>query len=213
VSGPASCQPTPSVAVEPEPCQPTPSVAVEPEPVNALTCNVEALKELRRVCVEVPEERLHMRSIIEHAACGTAMCLFGWMVTDPYFRPTAIAACWFDFGIRLGVVADFLGISERNAQLLFAGRIQADAPAHSVTKAEVLWNIDELLAGRDARPYAIFGAADWVREFGPYAADREPPACYPSCNDARHVRASVLHDNDKARAARENTLTRTEALS
>jgi hypothetical protein len=156
--------------------------------------NEENLRQLRRVVEAAPEERFHMRSIAEMASCGTAFCALGWFALDPWARAnTSIVSIVYAFYSCLSA-ASLFGISEGEAEHLFGISLPGTCNPHCVTKAEVLWNIDELLAGRTTRPYAALAGfsvydshCDW-----PYAADRDPRTVLP----ARAVtdRVSSLYD-------------------
>lgn len=128
--------------------------------------NTERLTQLRRVINDAPEDRLHMRVLTEEATCGTAYCAMGWAIVDPWFRKHGITRsignlCGHDSWYSMVAnAADYFGIANEEAHWLFASGIESRSGAHSVSKAEVLWNIDELLAGRTTRPYrAVFGSS------------------------------------------------------
>lgn len=122
--------------------------------------NIEALQQLRRVVQDAPDDLLHMRAVVEEAACGTARCALGWCIVDPWFQKnTAINDIYpIDYS-RPGLVLDpgtqaLFDISCQDANNLFGGNLGRSIDEHAVSKEEVLWNIDELLAGRHALPYA-----------------------------------------------------------
>ena len=46
----------------------------------------EALQQLYRVAEEAPEDLIHMRAIVEQVSCGTARCLLGWAIIDPWLQ-------------------------------------------------------------------------------------------------------------------------------
>jgi hypothetical protein len=120
--------------------------------------NIEALKELRRVAIAAPEDLLHMAVVTEKAPCGTAHCLMGWAMVDPYFRgldgfPKG-GRDWFTSMVPRAAKA--LGLEEIEAHCLFATsphHLTFSLNPHAISKAEVLWNLDELIAGRDAGAY------------------------------------------------------------
>jgi hypothetical protein len=126
--------------------------------------NIERLKQLRRVIEEAPEDRLHMRRWCEKAKCGTAYCAAGWAAVDPWFAEnTAIRKIFHvepDGFVEplacevMGDLAKLFGITNRDARYLFGGALESGAGPHSVTKKEVLDNIDRLLAGDSAERYA-----------------------------------------------------------
>ena len=122
--------------------------------------NIEALKQLRRVAEEAPDDLLHMRAVVEVAECGTARCLLGWAIVDPWFREHSplkeVDANYEWKGFPGGSVSDmrwFLNISARDARYLFADGIDPSSDPHGITKKEVLDNIDRLIAGEDAERY------------------------------------------------------------
>lgn len=143
--------------------------------------NIPALKELRRVCVEAPDELFHMRRYVEVASCGTARCMLGWAVIDPAFTKVVADIVpdgwtvekldeaegrryfWSDAG---KLMAEHLGLTIDEGHILFAADISRGASAHSVSKDEVLWNIDELIAGRSPLRYREVVGVYWK---GPYA--------------------------------------------
>jgi len=49
--------------------------------------NEELLRRLREVIAEVPDDRLHMRRLVEVSECGTAFCAAGWAAIDPVLGP------------------------------------------------------------------------------------------------------------------------------
>ncbi len=134
--------------------------------------NEQAMRELRRVVEAAPEDRLHMRSFCETAACGTARCAAGWAAIDSWFRENTqinkylvvcnegtvyATGCVGDDGVWRGTIAGLatiFDIDREDARYLFGGDLDIGAAEHAVTKDEVLWNIDEMLAGREALPYA-----------------------------------------------------------
>jgi hypothetical protein len=123
----------------------------------------EALTQLRRVAVQAPDELFHMNAVVEHAECGTARCLLGWMIIDPWFvthTPIGqfISPNYFKMHLPddLSGVAEIFGLSDRQANKLFGGGLDTN-DGHAVPKAEVLWNIDRLLAGRKVRHYRATG--------------------------------------------------------
>lgn len=136
--------------------------------------NFEALRQLRRVVEAAPDDLLHMRAIVELAKCGTARCALGWAIIDPWFQQNTAINELIPANFRGQAISDLpdhqgghntwkslsgiFGIGLDNTDNLFAGDIFQDTNEHAVSKAEVLWNIDELLAERDALPYR---AATW----------------------------------------------------
>jgi len=129
------------------------------------------LTQLRRVAEAAPEERLHMRAYCEDAECGTAYCLAGWARIDEWFiKHTSITHIFsldtegfvraaYDTYDQSGVppivrLGEMFDIGTDAAHDLFGGQLLKDSDPHAVTKAEVLAQIDRLLAGQDTEPYA-----------------------------------------------------------
>lgn len=145
---------------------------------------INALQQLRRVVETAPDELLHMNAVVSEASCGTARCAIGWCIVDPWFQKNTdlndlLPADWSEetFGCandesdavdrRMIGIADIFGLGRRDTDYLFGANLSPSSLGHEVTKAEVLWNIDELLAGRHALPYratALYAAR--------YAGDR-----------------------------------------
>jgi hypothetical protein len=127
--------------------------------------NVERLKQLRRVLIEVPEDRLHMTYWSHRAECGTAHCLGGWAAVDPWFQqntpihevfavfPNGTVAPASEYG-TFGQLAELFDLGEEQANKLFGSNLSIADDPHCVGKNEVLDNIDRLIAGEDAEPYA-----------------------------------------------------------
>jgi hypothetical protein len=129
--------------------------------------NTEALQQLRRVVQDAPDDLFHMRALVEESACGTARCAIGWAAVDPWFQantrlpgwiPSSYAGAIFPTGRVWDALDAIFGISCSDTSNLFAGDLPMSAGKHAVSKTEVLWNIDELLAGRNALPYMATGA-------------------------------------------------------
>jgi hypothetical protein len=128
--------------------------------------NIEALTQLRRVAVEAPDELFHMRAVVETLECGTARCLLGWMIIDPWFiQNTPISQFVppdYDEVFMPDVddmcdIAEMFGLSEKQTEKLFGDGLDTNMDPHAVPKAEVLWNINRLIAGRKARSYRATG--------------------------------------------------------
>jgi hypothetical protein len=130
--------------------------------------NIKRLVQLRRVVEAAPEDRLHMRTWCESAACGTAYCAAGWAAIDPWFREhteiETIFNVWDseDGEVMVHAVADrnvchdlahFFGIDEDDANNLFAAFAHRGMDPHAISRAEVLGNIDALLEGGVTEPY------------------------------------------------------------
>jgi hypothetical protein len=125
--------------------------------------NLEALKQLRRVAVEAPDDRFNMASWCEDIGCQTVMCLAGWAAIDPWHRQNTSINVQFYVYSDMTVVntyecltddflAEIYGIDSEDAQSLFAIDV-GSAISRAVTKVEVIDNIDRLLAGLSARRY------------------------------------------------------------
>jgi hypothetical protein len=141
------------------------------------TPNIPRLQQLRRVVEQAPDDRFHMRTVVETADCGTARCAFGWALVDPQFQadlefchavfadwptafpttpaqPTSLQEVEYFPGNQ---VAKYFGLTDRQMTVLFGGDLSPSCPEHAVTKAEVIWNIDELIAGREPAYYKATG--------------------------------------------------------
>lgn len=135
--------------------------------------NIENLQQLRRVVNDAPDELLHMRAVVEKAGCGTARCAIGWAIIDPWFQANTkindiLPANWsstslcakpseFHAGVnltRVDQLAELFGISKESVNNLFALDLCQYEDPHAVSKAEVLDNIDLLIAGFHAVEYA-----------------------------------------------------------
>lgn len=117
--------------------------------------NREALRELREVAIRAPDELFHMRWFQRKTSCGTARCLLGWALDDVILGPLLMdsGADPTDFDDSLDAATDLFGLSQRDATNLFGGDLCSGGDPHSVTKAEVLWNIDQILKGECTLPY------------------------------------------------------------
>jgi hypothetical protein len=116
--------------------------------------NEEALRQLHRVVEEAPDDRLHMRSFTETGPCGTAHCAADWAAIDPWFRANMPLDEIIRSSDPFARLAAAFGLSEKDAENLFGGDLAGYTDPHAVSKAEVFWNIDRLLAGQPALPYA-----------------------------------------------------------
>lgn len=134
------------------------------------------LLNLRRVILAAPDHLLHMRWVESQAPCGTAFCAFGWALQDPWFQAntklkeyrsglrgmTCLPYLNYNFLDPLHIL---FSISEDSCDNLFAlngWEDYTDNP-HIITKAEVLWNIDQLLLGHEAFPYQATLTEDELR--------------------------------------------------
>lgn len=119
--------------------------------------NIEALQQLRRVVENAPEDLLHMRRVVDPSPCGTARCALGWCLVDPWFQKNTELrnyAAWADDTFPPANLEAIFGAEPEEIDHVFAGSINTYADGHAVSKAEVLWNIDRLMAGEETRPYA-----------------------------------------------------------
>lgn len=125
--------------------------------------NIERLQQLRRVVEAAPDDRLHMRAWSERAECGTAYCAAGWAALDPWFQENTPILGVFEITETKMVeslgnssidLADLFGITSRDASALFATYSLCGIGPHAISKAEVLANIDRLIAGDSAKRYA-----------------------------------------------------------
>jgi hypothetical protein len=124
-----------------------------------MTQREERLRQLRRVVEAVPDHLLHMRRFTEESPCGTAHCALGWAVVDPWFRSQGITSeVHLDGAYPFAEAARFFDLTELDTTNLFGGTLDLhEVDPHAVTKAEVLWNIDRLLACLPTRPYRATG--------------------------------------------------------
>lgn len=150
--------------------------------------NKKNLRRLRDVIAAVPDDLLHMRRLIETADCGTAFCAAGWAATDPILGPqiARFPAIKYITHLKVGAtlttwdlqfvgfqavkeaLCAILDLDRKDGDRLFASHISMNAEAHAVTKAEVLWNIDQLLEDKPARRYrATRGDSEEDRETVP----------------------------------------------
>jgi len=114
----------------------------------------EILINLRRVAEAAPEDLLHMTKVVHYANCGTARCLLGWAIIDPWFRAnTPIGEeiretyDWGGIPPTATPLNEIFCLDEEDCEHLFAygdGELESNNP-HCVSKAEVLSNIDSLL--------------------------------------------------------------------
>jgi hypothetical protein len=135
--------------------------------------NYEALMNLRRVVEQAPDDRLHMNTFVNpFAKCGTAYCAVGWAAVDPWFqqytklpeylyisdKETGDLTC-NSYDDPAQFLADIFGITKEDADNVFMlkGGWLRD---HDVAKHEVLDNIDRLIGGESAYPYAALVEAE-----------------------------------------------------
>ncbi len=126
--------------------------------------NIERLTQLARVVRAAPEHRFHMRTFMEKTTCGTAYCAAGWAFVDPWFTEHKFHDIWTTGTEHIWTtedeLAEYFGLSNRDANRLFALDINRYAEPHAVTKGEVLANIEQLLAGLPAELYDAVSADD-----------------------------------------------------
>lgn len=127
--------------------------------------NFESLRRLWDLVSDTPESRLHMDRVV--GVCGT-LCVVGIAALDPWFRENTClretrpqfrpdgSLSHVDFlpdGFR-SAFANALGVTTANVErLCFADKSRLD-PEAKPSKQDVLANIDLLLAGKNAQPYA-----------------------------------------------------------
>jgi hypothetical protein len=120
--------------------------------------NIEALRQLRRVVSEAPEELFRMSAVTKETTCGTAHCAFGWASVDPWFLAnTNIASLtiWLadEFLISFCGASELFGLNNRNTYNLLGAAAARSTDPHAVPRQSVIDNIDRLLSGEDAKPY------------------------------------------------------------
>jgi hypothetical protein len=123
--------------------------------------NITALRQLRRVVENAPDDLLHMRNYREMSSCGTARCAAGWAAVDPWFNSHGLQAATDGspviFGEWRGGISllKFFRLSETQMRHLFM--IDQDdelyEDPHSVSKRQVLNQIDRILRGEPTKPY------------------------------------------------------------
>lgn len=122
--------------------------------------NIERLEQLKRVVRDAPDHLFGMAWVDDDTDCGTVRCAWGWASVDPWFRQNT------DIDERGFAGADDLfGISWESAESLFCPDYLAQDReesteeyarwANSIAKAEVIANIDRVIAGK--RPVAYVG--------------------------------------------------------
>jgi len=127
--------------------------------------NIKVLKQLRRVAEEAPDEQLHMTSFVDtNASCGTARCLIGWAIIDPWFQkhtrindvlPADFAETHFGLTPKHAkILKEMFDIDGREVSALFAFHSYMNSDPHGISKADVLASIDALIEGHSIRPYA-----------------------------------------------------------
>ena len=126
--------------------------------------NIEALRQLRRVVENAPDELFSMRFIVEEATCGTVRCALGWCLVDPWFVAHTPLGDFRGFcGLTLGAsahggalkaaIGETFCLSEQDERNLFAFDMTALCLPNGVRKEEVFENIDLLLRGQSAKMY------------------------------------------------------------
>lgn len=134
----------------------------------------EKLRQLRRVVEDAPPERLEMTTFTCRKSCGTAHCAAGHARLDPWFLAnTTIDEIFYAArmapndggadavayevhprrnGNTFRLLGDLFEISKEDSRRLFGADLTFDEDV--VEKAEVIANIDRLLAGEPAKYYA-----------------------------------------------------------
>lgn len=132
---------------------------------------IERLQQLRRVVEAATDHRFHMRTFCEEADCGTAYCAAGWAAIDPWFRENTAMGDIFEVGEE-GMLREaddvydpfenlggVFGISYLDSLNLFGADLsRIYSEPHAVSRAEVIANVDRLIAGEPATPYAAIRA-------------------------------------------------------
>ena len=125
--------------------------------------HITALRELKRVIENVPEDLLHMRWWQSRAECGTVRCAGGWAAVDPWFNKRGLTANdsgapRFRGEICDGALRPFFRLTVKATRDLFA--LYHPHPialeGHAVSKRQVLNQIDRILAGQPTKPYRIY---------------------------------------------------------
>jgi hypothetical protein len=165
------------------------------------------LTKAREMLLALEPDKLHMRKVVDHADCGTAYCFAGWMVVNPWFRKhttlgrylavqTDGEICLTNAGMGVNAISDHnepalvavirvLGIEERDGENLTGCGLSSRGNPHSVSREEVLWNVDELLAGRAALPYRatgknvpVYAGGHANKDYSPDRAERDVNSHY-----------------------------------
>jgi hypothetical protein len=125
--------------------------------------NIERLTQLRRVVEAAPTDRFDMNHYSRPASwCRTAYCAVGWFAVDNWARKNTEIGVIFNVslfgtitpiyeGETFGLLGALFSISEDDAANLFMADM---AEAHLVSKQTVIANIDRILRGEPALPYA-----------------------------------------------------------
>jgi hypothetical protein len=126
--------------------------------------NITALKQLRRVVENAPDDLLHMRKFRESSSCGTARCAAAWATIDPWFIERGLTSGTAGFPSYKGSSASeatsalmkFFRLTREQAQDLFALTISCySVDPHAISKRQVLTQIDRLLRGEPTKPYRV----------------------------------------------------------
>lgn len=122
-----------------------------------------ALEELYRVADQAPDDLLHMNAVVRKGTCGTARCLLGWMIVDPWFRynsfigelPLDFDSAHFPQMATTLKLKKLLGLGSKDeADTLFAGTANPHfTDGHAISKAEVLAAIKTVQKGKKLLPY------------------------------------------------------------
>lgn len=115
---------------------------------------VRRLTLLREIIVTVEEDKLHMKTFVHHAQCGTAYCAAGWAAQHPYFKRIHMTLSNLCRSPNpFGILERTFCLSREDTVALFAGNLEINDPDHCASKQEVIDNIDRLLRGEPAVPY------------------------------------------------------------
>ena len=131
--------------------------------------NAEALRQLRRVVLDAPEDRLNMKGFGRMTECGAVCCAAGWAALDPWFLANTrigevlpispnprFGGSIFGFSITGPGLPAIFGLSLADANALF-GLYDNHWNLEDVTRADVVANIDRLLRGEHAVAYGPSG--------------------------------------------------------
>lgn len=123
--------------------------------------NITALKQLKRVIENTPDDLLHMAAWGGDAACGTVRCAAGWAAVDPWFvkrglhlrhgsNAPVFEDNWPDESLKT-----FFKLTYAQTEHLFAIHHPRGLPGHSVSARQVLNQIDRILDGKPTRHYRV----------------------------------------------------------
>ena len=122
--------------------------------------HITALRQLKRVIKNTPDDLLHMDKWAGTARCGTVRCAAGWAAVDPWFNehgftahpggsPTYAGKWPFD-SLRA-----FFRLTGAATDHLFAIDHPGLPGGHAVSKRQILNQIDRIIAGEPTHHYRI----------------------------------------------------------